>query len=94
MKVHETVSSTVVTFDIEVDAESATQLKNMLSTIDSPINDRLVMDMKASSYLSADAVYVLLNNLRNSRYKLEFRNVSQDVGRLLDTAGLGSLIVS
>jgi anti-anti-sigma factor len=93
MKVYETVSSTVVTFDSEVDAESATQLQNVLSKIDSPINDRLIMDLEASSYLSADAVYVLLNNLRHSSYNLEFRNVSKDVGNLLDMVGLGNLIV-
>jgi hypothetical protein len=50
------------------------------------------MDMKASTYLSADAVCVLLNDQRNNNYDVEFKNVSKDVGQLLDTAGLGNLI--
>jgi anti-anti-sigma factor len=93
MKVHDTVYSTVVKFHSAVDAESATELKNILSTMTTPIRNRLIMDMEASSYLSADAVCVLLNDYRNSHYSLEFRNVSKDVGQLLDTAGLGNLIV-
>ena len=94
MKVHETVYSTVVTFESAVDAEMATKLKGILADINDPINGRLVMDMKASSYISADGVCVLLNNhaRNNKSYKLEFRNVSKDVRRLLDTAGLGNLI--
>ncbi|MCK5918639.1 MAG: hypothetical protein KAG34_09445, partial [Cocleimonas sp.] len=66
MKVHETVYSTVVTFDSAVDAESASKLKGVLSDIDSPINDRLIMDMQASTYLSANAVCVLLSDQRNN----------------------------
>jgi len=92
MKVHETVYSTVVTFDSAVDAESASRLKGVLLEIKSPVNDRLIMDMKASTYLSADAVCVLLSDQRNNDYDVEFRNVSKDVGQLLDTAGLGNLI--
>jgi anti-anti-sigma factor len=93
MKVHETVYSTVVTFNSAVDAEGASRLKDVLSDIKSPVNDRLVMDMKASTYLSADAVCVLLSDQRNNNYNVEFKNVSKDVGKLLDTAGLGNLIV-
>ncbi|MCK5896742.1 MAG: hypothetical protein KAG20_08045 [Cocleimonas sp.] len=92
MKVQETAYSTVVILDSAVDAESASQLKGVLSEIDAPINDRLIMDMKKSAYLSADAVCVLLSDQRNNDYKLEFRNVSKDVGKLLDTVGLGNLI--
>ena len=94
MKVHETVYSTVVTFESEVDAEIALQLKDVLSAIDSPINGRLIMDMKASSYLSANGVCVLLNDhaKNNENYQLEFRNVSNNIRQLLDTAGLGNLI--
>lgn len=93
MKVHDTVYSTVVKFNSAVDAEGATQLKNVLSTITMPIQNRLILDMEASAYLSADAVCVLLNDHRTSDYSLEFRNVSKDVGQLLDTAGLGNLII-
>ncbi len=94
MKVHETVYSTVVTFESEVDAEIALQLKDVLSAIDRPINGRLIMDMKASSYLSANGVCVLLNDhaKNNENYQLEFRNVSNNIRQLLDTAGLGNLI--
>ncbi len=94
MKVHETVYSTVVTFECEVDAEIALQLKGLLSGIDAPINGRLIMDMKASSYLSANGVCVLLNNhaKNNESYQLEFRNVSNNIRQLLNTVGLGNLI--
>ena len=94
MKVHETIYSTVVTFSSAVDAEKASELKGLLSDIATPINGRLVMDMEASSYISADGVCVLLSDCakNNKSYKLEFRNVSKDVKRLLDTAGLGNLI--
>ncbi len=94
MKVHETVYSTVVIFESAVDAEMAAKLKGLLSNMDAPINGRLVMDMKASTYISADGVCVLLDDYakNNKSYKLEFRNVSKDVRRLLDTAGLGNLI--
>ena len=94
MKVHETVYSTVVTFDGAIDAESASKLKGVLLEIESPINDRLILDMRASTYLSADAVCVLLNDQRNNNYDVEFKNVSKDVERLLDTAGLGNLITT
>ncbi len=95
MKVHDTVYSTVVTFEREVDAEIALQLKDVLSAIDAPINGRLIMDMKASSYLSANGICVLLNDYakNNENYQLEFRNVSNNIRQLLDTAGLGDLIV-
>jgi anti-anti-sigma factor len=94
MKVHETIYSTVVTFSSAVDAELASKLKGFLSTFDAPVNGRLVMDMEASSYISADGVCVLLNDYakNNKHYQLEFRNVSKDVKQLLDTAGLGNLI--
>ena len=94
MRVHETVYSTVVTFDRAVDAEIATKLKGLLLDIHAPINGRLIMDMEASSYISADGVCVLLNNhaKNNKNYRLEFKNVSKDVRQLLDTAGLGNLI--
>lgn len=94
MKVHETIYSTVVTFSSAVDAEMASKLKGFLLNIDAPVNGRLVMDMKASSYISADGLCVLLNDYskNNKRYQLEFRNTSKDVKQLLDTAGLGNLI--
>ena len=94
MKVHETIYSTVVTFSRAVDAEMALKLKGFLANIDAPVNGRLVMDMEASSYISADGVCVFLTDYakNNKRYRLEFRNVSKDVKQLLDTAGLGNLI--
>jgi len=94
MKVHETVYSTVVTFEGEVDAEIALELKGLLLDIDAPINGRLIMDMKASSYLSANGICVLLNDhaKNNENYQLEFRNVNNNIRQLLDTAGLGNLI--
>lgn len=94
MKVYETAYSTIVMPDSAVDAEVALQLNAALSDIDAPINGRVIVDLEESSYISADGICVLLDNHSRAeqRYRLELRNTNENVGDLLCTAGLGSLI--
>ncbi|MCK5901800.1 MAG: STAS domain-containing protein [Cocleimonas sp.] len=94
MNVHETAYSTVVKLDAAVDAEVASELGDVLSNIESPINGRLILDLEVVSYISSDGICVLLNDcIKNSNsYRLEFRNVNKDVKQLLNTVGLGNLI--
>lgn len=96
MKVHDTTYSTVVTLGSAVDAEVACELRGVLSDIDTPVNGRLILDLSATPYISADGICVLLNELTRDKHEpecqLEFRHVSEDVGELLNTAGLGRLI--
>jgi len=94
VKVYDTAYSTVVMPNRAVDAEVALQLNVALSDIDLPINGRVIVDLEESSYISSDGICVLLDSQAKAkqRYRLELRNTSENVGNLLCTAGLESLI--
>ena len=96
VKVYETAYSIVVVPNSAVDAEVALQLNAVLLDIDLPVNGRVIVDLEESSYISADGICVLLKNNMKAEfsYQLELRNTNENIGDLLCTAGLESLISS
>jgi len=89
-----TKEATLVTLDGLLDGELAAQLESFFSACNNPVKQAIHIDLKQVEAIKPEGVRVLLNaHINANNHVLKLVNANAGVKQLLDTVGLGELIL-
>jgi anti-anti-sigma factor len=90
----DTEEATLVTLDGLLDKALAVQLEGFFATCNNPVKQTIHIDLKQVEAIKPEGVRVLLNAHINANDNvLKLVNANAGVKQLLDTVGLGKLIL-